>query len=224
MIVLFDREGQRYAPTTGAKLRQAPVAEVLANVLAGALPDVLAGVPPAAPSSLAGVPGSELVACAAMRSPRCLTETAKLAQTAAGPVGMDTPVPAAPGADAIDPASRGTVELAAPVRVGPVACSQERQRPRPRLIWATAVSVTSPQCKVSQSRRLPIRRPWNRRAWIVYVLRGTANFHVGHDVHRLTGGSLLVIPPHVTHCIAVQGDEEVPELDAFTPKRPAYGG
>jgi quercetin dioxygenase-like cupin family protein len=43
-------------------------------------------------------------------------------------------------------------------------------------------------------------------------------------VHRLTGGCLLVIPPNVTHYIAVQGDEEVLELDVFTPKRPEYGG
>jgi quercetin dioxygenase-like cupin family protein len=43
-------------------------------------------------------------------------------------------------------------------------------------------------------------------------------------VHRLTGGCLLVIPPHVTHYIDVQGDEEVLELDVFTPKRPEYGG
>ena len=36
--------------------------------------------------------------------------------------------------------------------------------------------------------------------------------------------NLLVIPPHVTHYIDVQGDEEVLELDVFTPKRPEYGG
>ena len=35
---------------------------------------------------------------------------------------------------------------------------------------------------------------------IVYMLRGTANFHVGEEVHRLTGGCLLVIPPrHALH-------------------------
>jgi quercetin dioxygenase-like cupin family protein len=59
---------------------------------------------------------------------------------------------------------------------------------------------------------------------IVYMLRGTANFHVGEEVHRLTGGCLLAIPPNVTHYIDVQGDEEVLELDVFTPKRPEYGG
>jgi quercetin dioxygenase-like cupin family protein len=59
---------------------------------------------------------------------------------------------------------------------------------------------------------------------IVYVLRGTADFHVGEEVHRLTGGCLLVIPPNVVHYIDVQGEEEVLELDVFTPKRPEYGG
>lgn len=59
---------------------------------------------------------------------------------------------------------------------------------------------------------------------IVYMLHGTADFHVGDEVHRLTGGCLLVIPPHVTHYIDVRGDDEVLELDVFTPKRPEYGG
>jgi len=53
---------------------------------------------------------------------------------------------------------------------------------------------------------------------------GRINFHVGEEVHRLTGGCLLVIPPHITHYVDVQGDEEVLELDVFTPKRPEYGG
>lgn len=59
---------------------------------------------------------------------------------------------------------------------------------------------------------------------IVCMLGGTADFHVGDEVHRLTKGCLIVIPPHVTHYIDVQGDEEVLELDVFTPKRPEYGG
>ena len=59
---------------------------------------------------------------------------------------------------------------------------------------------------------------------IVYMISGTADFHVGDDVHRLTAGCLLAIPPHAVHYIEVQGDEEVIELDVFTPKRPEYGG
>ena len=59
---------------------------------------------------------------------------------------------------------------------------------------------------------------------IVYMLEGTADFHVGDEVHRLTPGGLLVIPPNVSHYIEVQGTEEALELDVFTPKRPEYGG
>ena len=59
---------------------------------------------------------------------------------------------------------------------------------------------------------------------IVYMLGGVADFHVGDEVHRLTPGGLLVIPPDVTHYIEVQGPEEALELDVFTPSRPEYGG
>ena len=59
---------------------------------------------------------------------------------------------------------------------------------------------------------------------IVYMLGGTADFHVGGEVHRLAPGGLLVIPSGVTHYIEVQGTEEALELDVFTPKRPEYGG
>lgn len=59
---------------------------------------------------------------------------------------------------------------------------------------------------------------------IVYMLGGTADFHVGNEVHRLSTGGLLVIPPDVEHYIEVQGAEEALELDVFTPKRPEYGG
>ncbi|MBO0765212.1 MAG: cupin domain-containing protein [Hyphomicrobiaceae bacterium] len=34
---------------------------------------------------------------------------------------------------------------------------------------------------------------------IVYMLRVTADFHVGEEAHRLTGGCLIVIPPNVKH-------------------------
>lgn len=59
---------------------------------------------------------------------------------------------------------------------------------------------------------------------IVYMLQGTADFHVGDETHRLTAGGLIVIPPHVTHYIEVIGPEVALELDVFTPKRPEYGG
>ena len=59
---------------------------------------------------------------------------------------------------------------------------------------------------------------------IVYMLAGTADFHVGEEKHRLTPGGLLVVPPNVVHYIKVLGDEVALELDVFTPKRPEYGG
>ncbi len=59
---------------------------------------------------------------------------------------------------------------------------------------------------------------------IVYLLEGTANFHVGDEVHHLGPGGLIVIPSNVTHYIEVTGNEVVLELDVFTPKRPEYGG
>lgn len=59
---------------------------------------------------------------------------------------------------------------------------------------------------------------------IVYMLEGTADFHVGDEVHHLSPGGLIVIPPDVTHYIEVKGTQQVLQLDVFTPKRPEYGG
>ncbi len=59
---------------------------------------------------------------------------------------------------------------------------------------------------------------------IVYMLAGTADFHVGDAVQRLEPGGLLVIPPDIEHYIEVVGNEVALELDVFTPKRPEYGG
>lgn len=59
---------------------------------------------------------------------------------------------------------------------------------------------------------------------IVYMLKGSAIFHVGDEAHRLDPGGLIVIPPNITHYIEVIGSEEALELDVFTPKRPEYGG
>jgi quercetin dioxygenase-like cupin family protein len=59
---------------------------------------------------------------------------------------------------------------------------------------------------------------------IVYMLQGTAIFHVGDEDHHLAAGGLIVIPPNVTHYIEVTGNETAIELDVFTPKRPEYGG
>jgi quercetin dioxygenase-like cupin family protein len=59
---------------------------------------------------------------------------------------------------------------------------------------------------------------------IVYMLSGTADFHVGDEVHRLAPGGLIVVPPNVVHHIEVVGNEVALELDVFTPQRPEYGG
>ncbi len=59
---------------------------------------------------------------------------------------------------------------------------------------------------------------------IVYMLEGRAIFHVGDEAHPLARGSVIVIPPNVTHYIEVVGNEPALELDVFTPKRPEYGG
>lgn len=57
---------------------------------------------------------------------------------------------------------------------------------------------------------------------IVYILQGQVDFHVGDEVTRLGAGGLIAIPPNVTHHAEVVGDEEVLNLDVFTPKRPEY--
>lgn len=59
---------------------------------------------------------------------------------------------------------------------------------------------------------------------IVYMLEGSADFHVGDEVQRLEPGGLIVIPSNVIHYIEVVGDKVALELDVFTPKRPEYGG
>ncbi|HYG45405.1 MAG TPA: cupin domain-containing protein [Bordetella sp.] len=57
---------------------------------------------------------------------------------------------------------------------------------------------------------------------LVYILAGTADFHVGEDIVRLGPGGLLAIPPNMTHYIEVVGSEVVLNLDVFTPARPEY--
>jgi quercetin dioxygenase-like cupin family protein len=57
---------------------------------------------------------------------------------------------------------------------------------------------------------------------IVYIMKGTIDFHVGDEVIRLGPGGLLTVPPNVQHWGEVVGDEEVLNLDIFTPARPEY--
>ncbi|MBT5185477.1 MAG: cupin domain-containing protein [Kordiimonadaceae bacterium] len=57
---------------------------------------------------------------------------------------------------------------------------------------------------------------------LVYIIAGEVDFHVGDDVHRLTAGGLLVVPPNIMHHAVVIGEEDVLNLDIFTPKRPEF--
>lgn len=57
---------------------------------------------------------------------------------------------------------------------------------------------------------------------IAYIVSGTADFHVGDKVVRLGPGGLVVIPSNVEHYAVVVGDEDVVNIDVFTPSRPEY--
>jgi len=59
---------------------------------------------------------------------------------------------------------------------------------------------------------------------IVYILAGQIRFHIGAETVLLAAGGLLVVPPDTLHWGEVVGDEEVLNLDVFTPRRPEYGG
>ena len=65
---------------------------------------------------------------------------------------------------------------------------------------------------------------WNNMSWkqIAYIISGEVDFHVGDEVVRLGPGGMLVVPPEVIHYAVVVGDEEVLNLDVFTPRRPEY--
>jgi quercetin dioxygenase-like cupin family protein len=59
---------------------------------------------------------------------------------------------------------------------------------------------------------------------IVYILAGQIRFHINDEQILLSTGGLLVVPPNTMHWGEVVGDEDVLNLDVFTPKRPEYGG
>ena len=59
---------------------------------------------------------------------------------------------------------------------------------------------------------------------IVYILAGQIRFHIGGETVLLAAGGLLVVPPDTLHWGEVVGDEEVLNLDVFTPRRAEYGG
>ena len=57
---------------------------------------------------------------------------------------------------------------------------------------------------------------------VVYILEGEAEFSIGDRTIPVHGGSLLVVPANVRHCIKVLGAGPVLNLDIFTPARPQY--
>ncbi len=57
---------------------------------------------------------------------------------------------------------------------------------------------------------------------ILYILSGRLRLHVGDAEHLLGPGALMAIPGNVRHWGEVEGDEEVLNLDVFTPRRPDY--
>lgn len=57
---------------------------------------------------------------------------------------------------------------------------------------------------------------------IAYIMRGHCDFRVGDVVHHMGPGSVVVVPPNVEHGLVMTHDEEVVNLDIFTPKRSEY--
>jgi quercetin dioxygenase-like cupin family protein len=57
---------------------------------------------------------------------------------------------------------------------------------------------------------------------IAYIIRGHCDFRVGEVVHHMVPGSVVVVPPNVDHGLIMTHDEEVVNLDIFTPKRSEY--
>lgn len=57
---------------------------------------------------------------------------------------------------------------------------------------------------------------------IVFIVQGTARFHVGDEVVTAGPGCMIRIPPGVTHYAEPVGSETVLNLDIFAPIRDDY--
>jgi len=57
---------------------------------------------------------------------------------------------------------------------------------------------------------------------VVYIVDGTARFHVGDETFDAGPGSLIRIPPDVPHYAQPLGDKPVLNLDVFAPIREDY--
>lgn len=57
---------------------------------------------------------------------------------------------------------------------------------------------------------------------VVFIVKGQMRFTVGDEVLELGPGGLVRIPPNVVHCGEPIGDEQVMNLDVFSPIREDY--
>jgi quercetin dioxygenase-like cupin family protein len=57
---------------------------------------------------------------------------------------------------------------------------------------------------------------------LVYIVSGTALFHIGDEVVTAGAGDVIRIPPDVTHYAEPAGSETVLNLDVFSPIRDDY--
>ena len=57
---------------------------------------------------------------------------------------------------------------------------------------------------------------------VVFIVKGRMKFTVGDDVLEVGAGGLIRIPPDVVHCGEPIGDEQVLNLDVFSPIREDY--
>jgi quercetin dioxygenase-like cupin family protein len=57
---------------------------------------------------------------------------------------------------------------------------------------------------------------------LVYIVKGTANFHIGEEVVTAGPGDVIRIPPDVMHYAEPTGTETVLNLDVFSPIRDDY--
>lgn len=57
---------------------------------------------------------------------------------------------------------------------------------------------------------------------LAFVLKGRMRFRIGDDTVEVGEGGMVRIPPGVTHCGEVVGDETVVNLDVFSPLREDY--
>src|SRR5690554_1105078 len=57
---------------------------------------------------------------------------------------------------------------------------------------------------------------------LVYILQGTADYHVGDEVFACRPGSMLRVPAGQIHYIEVTGAQTVVNMDVFSPLRDDY--